>query len=972
MRSVRLVFGFLCLVCVALVADAREWVDATGKSRVTAEFVALRSGKAILEKTDGSIIAVPLERLSAADRDYIQSLTAPKPAATPANTPSTTAVGSSPTAASAAPAPVTAEGTQLASQVHAILEAKCYNCHGKDGTSEGGFNYVLNLEKISRTHLTPKEPTKSLLFERMTATDDSVMPPPGEEPRTTPADIATIKAWIMAGAPALPTTEKRGFIKNEQVVAAISKDLEAASERSRRFLRYFTLTHLYNAGVSEDELQTYRNAFNKLINSLSWNTNLVVPKAIDTAETVYRVDIRSLNWNLDTWKRIEEANPYFLALSTPDALACCEAAQCEQPYVRIDWFVLAASKPPLYHDVLGIPDTDAALEETLKVNVAANIEQEQVIRAGFNRSGVSQNNRLIEWHKSPYGSYWKSYDFGGNTGQQNLFEHPLGPEGDDPFKHDGGELIFTLPNGMQGYMLVDGSGSRIDKGPVEIVSDPKRPDKSVTNGVSCMSCHYTGVIPKTDEIGPLVRANPKAYEDSEYLLAIYREPQELQAVLDEDEKRFAAAMKKIGISSLSRSGEPISAMAARFEQELDVHLVSCEFGLPQEDFVKRLKNSNAMARSFGALLTPGGTIKRDVFATMFGEAALDFKLTASLTARVEFSSSASRSSTPSTTRSSDSSPSRPATSSRSTRDEKPGEVARFPDLGWGVSSLAFSPNGLFLAAGKTDRALLVFDVKEQSRAAMVDKLEQLGDVKASAFTPDGKRLLTGGYSGQILIWQVSKEGQVKPDEQFVGHSNEISCIAVAPDGRFALSGSTEKKLRYWQIGGREQHVIGGFEGTVKACCIPPTGRIGLATDGEVLLHVDLKTGEVERKLPLTRSWASGQTAAFSQDGSLVAVGDSYAMRVFQTKSGKELPVLQDKEIQWSAAFTPDGTRLITGGHGKVNVWDIKRGTKIASLPTAGTSYVQTLATSPDNKHVAAIPGSAGQSLQIFRVPSADR
>ena len=98
--------------------------------------------------------------------------------------------------------------------------------------------------------------------------------------------------------------------------------------------------------------------------------------------------------------------------------------------------------------------------------------------AAFNRSGVSQNNRLIEWHKFAYGSYWKSYDFGGNVGRQNLFEHPLGPgTADAEFKHDGGEIIFTLPNGLQGYLLVDGQGKRIDKGPTTIVSDPKRPDR---------------------------------------------------------------------------------------------------------------------------------------------------------------------------------------------------------------------------------------------------------------------------------------------------------------------------------------------------------------------------------------------------------------------------------------------------------------------------------------------------------------
>ena len=33
----------------------------------------------------------------------------------------------------------------------------------------------------------------------------------------------------------------------------------------RRFQRYFTFAHLHNSGLSDEELQTYRNALNKLV-----------------------------------------------------------------------------------------------------------------------------------------------------------------------------------------------------------------------------------------------------------------------------------------------------------------------------------------------------------------------------------------------------------------------------------------------------------------------------------------------------------------------------------------------------------------------------------------------------------------------------------------------------------------------------------------------------------------------------------
>src|SRR3569623_2080016 len=74
------------------------------------------------------------------------------------------------------------------------------------------------------------------------------------------------------------------------------------------------------------------------------------------------------------------------------------------------------------------------------------------------------------------------------------------------------------------------------------------------------------------------------------------------------------------------------------------------------------------------------------------------------------------------------------------------------------------------------------------------------------------------------------------------------------------------------------------------------------------------------------------------------------------------------KLQWTMSITPDATRLISGGSGKVNVWDVRKQRRVFSQPTAGTGYIQTVAISPDNKHVAAIPSSAGQDIQVFRIP----
>jgi hypothetical protein len=66
--------------------------------------------------------------------------------------------------------------------------------------------------------------------------------------------------------------------------------------------------------------------------------------------------------------------------------------------------------------------------------------------------------------------------------EQSLFVHSLGPDGDNAFKHDGGETIFSLPNGFEAYYLNTAKGVWLDKGPTETVLDDSQLDRAVTNG----------------------------------------------------------------------------------------------------------------------------------------------------------------------------------------------------------------------------------------------------------------------------------------------------------------------------------------------------------------------------------------------------------------------------------------------------------------------------------------------------------
>ena len=159
----------------------------------------------------------------------------------------------------------------LAQQAQTVLKTHCYRCHGQDGSIEGSLNYVTDLGKlVARKKVVPSDLKGSRLFRRV---DEGTMPPPDEQPRPGAAEVAVLKKWIEAGAPTGDVAVRTATTQAD-VYAAVLADLETMDRRARRFQRYFTLTHLYNAGLSDEELQTYRNALAKLVNSLSWNPRI--------------------------------------------------------------------------------------------------------------------------------------------------------------------------------------------------------------------------------------------------------------------------------------------------------------------------------------------------------------------------------------------------------------------------------------------------------------------------------------------------------------------------------------------------------------------------------------------------------------------------------------------------------------------------------------------------------------------------
>lgn len=539
---------------------------------------------------------------------------------------------------------------QIAAQGYNVLKTYCYRCHGVKFDVEG-FN-VLSREILvgkapeddpNAKYIVPGQPDASLMWQRAGIKGDM---PPGANAKPSPAELAVFRKWIEAGAP-FPAAQRRQYIGEKEIYTIIRDDLRAAPREIRPFRRYFTLTNLHNnsfdkrfgkngKNFDEADLRLARGAFAKLVNSLSWQKEIIVPKIVDAgkAEVVLCVDLRELGWDQRRlWNAILRENPYALKqnLSLDPELRelaneTYEMSGTQVPYVRVDWFLETAARPPLYHTMLDLPHDTDKLEALLRVDVIGDFLREKLARAGFAESGVSRSNRLVDRHAALYGAYWKSYDFAKSEDTGNLFQFPLGPTfRENPFPkqafvHAGGEMIFHLPNGLQGYFLTDNHGKRIDKGPVEIVRDLKETSGSpeVVNGISCMACHEHGMIRFRDTIRQSLAVQGEAQLKVERL---FPKADEMKRLLDKDELRFVQSLEeamgpflKVGADKerpIKSFPEPIGALARFYQKDLELEDVAAELGMADPRELQLLIKSNSVLRDLGlGPLLQGAAIKR--------------------------------------------------------------------------------------------------------------------------------------------------------------------------------------------------------------------------------------------------------------------------------------------------------------------------------------------------------------------------
>jgi len=111
-----------------------------------------------------------------------------------------------------------------------------------------------------------------------------------------------------------------------------------------------------------------------------------------------------------------------------------------------------------------------------------------------------------------------------------------------------------------------------------------------------------------------------------------------------------------------------------------------------------------------------------------------------------------------------------------------------------VQTVAFSPDGKFLATGEQMGQVVAWEVDRAFDPAFLDGHEWV--VFALTFTPNSTALISGGADGTIRVWDVAGW---KQRECFRWTGQCVTCLAVSPDGMTAAAGGAGGSLVVWDL-----------------------------------------------------------------------------------------------------------------------------------------------------------------------------
>lgn len=271
-----------------------------------------------------------------------------------------------------------------------------------------------------------------------------------------------------------------------------------------------------------------------------------------------------------------------------------------------------------------------------------------------------------------------------------------------------------------------------------------------------------------------------------------------------------------------------------------------------------------------------------------------------------------------------------------------------------VRTVAYSPDGNFLATGSRDNSIKLWQVSTGREIRTF--LGHLNPVNVVVFDPSGQWLASGSSDNSVIIWDVAT-GNIRL--KISGHSRRVSSLDFNSDGTLLASGGWDSKVYVWNTASGEK--VGEYKGN------PATG-IGVGVqvlftknsqqlitgndDGKIIIY-DLQSGVAKDTLRNISPSSCGGCPSFIQLGEkgseLLSASRRGPVTLWNMQTGKKLEEYSEEGEEYNAVGM-EGKTMFASDEDTVKIWNTT-GRLINNILLTETE-INAAALSPDGKRLA--------------------